>query len=407
EAQSVAWALLRCRGPHRETAVQRLRELLLGQLRLLQLQHEGQQQPWQQQQQQQQEFWAAPSFREAASLVAALLRFGSLDALLLQQLWRGVCRGLAAADGGPGAPQLLLAAAIRAVAAGAPAGSVAVDARRLSQAAAATHLSDSGLWASLWAILQKLLHLPPARELSAFGCSLPPRGPPGEGTPGGPPGGPFGGPLGGPKRGPVASGLGVLSFRLSRWLAWDSAAEKDRFAAAQLLHLTAALPSAAAVCGDAPLLQAAAATARRRLLRSSCSSSSASSSSNRGSTSLELAEAQHITCCWVALSRLLLSLQQIHDVAAAAVYPQLSVEEARCLLDYRSSISSSISGSGSCSNSESSSSTSSCSAPSAFLSPQGVSALQCAVMPDTAAAAAASDAAALLEAAAAAAAAAA
>ena len=162
EAQAVAWVLLRCRGSHRDAALQQLRELLLFQLSLPQQQQQQQQH---QQHQQQQHIWGVPTLREAASLAAALLHCGVLDGRLLQQLWRGVCRGLregspcgALPEGGPpeGPPPVLSPRALRSLAAGAPAGSVAVDGRRLAQAAAATQIRDRDFWVSLCRLLERI-----------------------------------------------------------------------------------------------------------------------------------------------------------------------------------------------------------------------------------------------------------
>ncbi|KAL8272019.1 hypothetical protein Esti_004143 [Eimeria stiedai] len=328
EAQRVAWVLLRCGGLHTQAAVQRLQDLLLFQLSFLS------QQQQQQQRQQQQQQWAPPTLREATSLAAALHRCGSLDSLLLQQLWLAFCRGLGVAGlslRGLSLPSSVL----RSVAAAAPLGSVAVDGRRLAQAAAATQLPDPGLWMSLFRLLQRAHSSTPTTKLLAFACSLPPGGPPGALS-----------------AGPPLYSLGRLVFAAGRDFAWKEELHKDMFAAAQLLHLTGTLPSPAAACADAPLLLAAAAAVRTNLLLPSSSSSSSKkrSSSSRGGR-LGLAEAQHVACCWVSVSRLLCCLPDALHTAAAAVYPQLSSSDALSLLACRSSSSSSSNSSNSNSSS--------------------------------------------------------
>ncbi|KAL8449890.1 hypothetical protein Emed_002853 [Eimeria media] len=362
ESQEVAWALLRCGGMQAQEALQQLKDLLLFQLSFLSQQQQQQQE--QQQQQQQQHQWAPPDLREATSLAAALRQCGLLDSLLLQQLWLAFCRGADASAASSACSSSLSSSALRSAAAAAPAGSVAVDGRRLAQAAAATQLRDPGLWLSLFRLLQRVQISTPTTKLLAFACSLPP---------GAPPGGPSGGP-------PLYS-LGGVVFNASRDFAWKEELHRDRFAAAQLLHLVGTLPSPAAACADAPLLLAAAAAVQTHILLPG-SSSSSSSSKSRGSSSssrgaqLGLAEAQHVACCWLAVSRLLYCLPDTLHRAAAAVYPQLSPHDALSLLAHRSSSSSNSNSSNSSSNSSSSSSNSSSISLTESVATHGVSLLQ-------------------------------
>ncbi|XP_026190420.1 uncharacterized protein LOC34622541 [Cyclospora cayetanensis] len=289
EAQAVAWFVLRHCQHHKTLAVlQKLREVLLSQLSLLSHQQRLQQQC--------RGLWPAPSLRDAASLATALLQCGTLDGYLLQQLWRAVCRSFledARAVALGGETSSLSAAAVRSVAVRAPPERVAVDGRSVA----------------------------PSQALSAFCCALP---------------------LGALPDALHAAGssvdpsFGGFVFSLSQDFAWAAETPRDRFAAAQLLHLLASLASPAAAVTDTPLLQAVAAAVRARLLNPSNSNSN-SASCGSSNTSLQLAVAQHIACCWIAVARLLLAVQESRDLAAAAVYPQLHPEEAHCLLAFRNS----------------------------------------------------------------------
>ncbi|OEH75153.1 hypothetical protein cyc_06363 [Cyclospora cayetanensis] len=317
EAQAVAWFVLRHCQHHKTLAVlQKLREVLLSQLSLLSHQQRLQQQC--------RGLWPAPSLRDAASLATALLQCGTLDGYLLQQLWRAVCRSFledARAVALGGETSSLSAAAVRSVAVRAPPERVAVDGRRLAQAAAATQLRDRGMWLSLCRLLHRIQRVAPSQALSAFCCALP---------------------LGALPDALHAAGssvdpsFGGFVFSLSQDFAWAAETPRDRFAAAQLLHLLASLASPAAAVTDTPLLQAVAAAVRARLLNPSNSNSN-SASCGSSNTSLQLAVAQHIACCWIAVARLLLAVQESRDLAAAAVYPQLHPEEAHCLLAFRNS----------------------------------------------------------------------